>query len=207
MANYVSTGKNINNNDNSMGGNAMKNFINNIIRAIANVFNTLFHKEKEPTYQQLLNQEYSMLSEENEKLVQIEGALKGWPGWNDPYTFDKVCELVKQVERTPDRYNGSEGLHDNAGGNFYYWDKDNNFHEVPYLRMSDEYFRLTKLGVIPKDWNSYKPAPAHYDYLQAMVHVISRLKSIKWHVEFRKKKNQERMDAILNELYPSTETA
>lgn len=183
--------------------NTKGGFIMNFVRFILNFFKSIFCKEHTPSHREILNQEYETLYKENEILKEVRNLLrKGYPGWDDPYTYSRACDLIKQIARDASRYNGSEKLHDYAGGIFYFYDKDNQFHEVSYQQMSEEYRLLSKNNAIPRDWDKYVHGKCNYKYLGAM-QVIQKnhLPMLNWHANVRFDKNKERMDAILEELY------
>lgn len=175
------------------------NFFVNFFAAIVSFFKNLFHKEKAPTRRQILSKQYAELSNENQLLFEVQEALKA--DWRDPYTFAKVSELVKQIRCDRNRYPGAENLHNLANGLFYYYDSKHQLHEVPYGKMSDEYYHFQKNGGVPKDLLDIKYFPAIYEYIPAMQSVWKRMEVIKEHVKIRKEKNDQQMDEILKEYY------
>ena len=197
----------VNTTANTTKGGFVMNFVRFFLNFFKSMFTTMFRKEKAPSHRDILNQEFEMLHKENEILEEVRNLLRGgYPGWNDPYTYSKVCDLIKEIARDPSRYNGAEALNDLAGGTFYYYfgtvDGVAQYYEVPYAQMSDEYHLLDNANVIPRDWNEYKHAKCNYSYLGAMQWMQKHhMPMILWHADFRFEKNKERMDAILNELY------
>lgn len=177
------------------------NIFVNFFATIVSFFKNLFHKEKVPTRKQVLSNQYADLDSENQTLFEILEAMKD--DWRDPYVFDKVCKLVSKVPCINDRYPGSEQLHTYAGGIFYYIDDKNQFREVPYSQMCEEYNYFLRNGGIPKDLLTIKYFPAIYEYIPAIQRTWGRMELIKEHVEIRKKKNDELMDEILKEYYSS----
>ena len=188
---------------NTTKGGFIMNFVRFFLNFFKSLFTTMFRKEKTPSRWDILNHEFEVLHKENEILEEVINLLRrGCYGWNDPYTYSKVCDLIKQIARDPSRYNGAEELHDLAGGIFYYRDKECEVHEIPYHQMNEEYMLLKKRDAIPRDWDKYVHANCNYSYLAAMQCIQKyHMPKILWHTEFRFKKNKERMNEIMEELF------
>lgn len=181
-------------------------FIMNVVRVILHFFKslfTMFRKERTPSHRDILNKEYDALFKENEILEEVRNLLRrGWSSWNDPYTYLRVCELIKEIPSDPDRYNGAGELNDYAGGVFYYYDKDTHYKEISYTQMSEEYRLLQRCDAIPRQWDKAKFGNSDYSYLHAMKQIrLCHLPNIKVHADIRFKKNAERMEAIQEELF------